>query len=61
MWVFKISETGLVAGKQNIAKPAEGESLPEGTTDIAPPDVGDGYQCRWNGADWTIESTRLAC
>lgn len=59
MWVHRIDEAGLYAGKKNIAKPEEGESLPEGFTEIAPPDVdADWYQCRWNGAEWVIENKR---
>lgn len=61
MWVFKIDENGLCAGKTNIKKPEEGESLPEGCTELAPPDVdADWYQCRWNGVEWVIETKRPA-
>jgi len=58
MWVFKFDDAGLFDGKTNIKKPEEGEALPEGVTQIEPPEVGEGYQCRWNGGDWTIEIKR---
>lgn len=61
MWVHKFDETGLFAGKSNIKRPEEGESLPEGVTEVAPPELGEGYQARWNGADWTIENIRPPC
>lgn len=44
--------TGLHAGSYELP---EGDEFPLDATEKAPPEVGEGYLCRWNGEDWTIE------
>jgi hypothetical protein len=59
MKIYEYDTAGLLVGSSIIKKPAEGESLPESTTDVTPPEIGEGYLVRFNGSDWTIENDRL--
>jgi len=47
--------TGLHAGSYDLA---EGADMPLDATEVAPPEVSEGFLTRWNGADWTVEIAR---
>lgn len=53
--IFCFDEAGAYTVTTDLI---EGGEMPEFATDVQPPEVSEGYLCRWNGADWTIEHTR---
>lgn len=58
MKAYQFDESGLLVGEVDVVEPGEGESLPERVTLVAPPELHEAYQPRFNGADWTIEIKR---
>jgi hypothetical protein len=54
--IYFVDLTGMLRGSYELP---EGESMPENATETEPPEIGEGYLCRWNGGEWVIEAARL--
>jgi hypothetical protein len=53
MKMYEYDEAGLFVAEHELIN----EQIPEHfqrMTDIAPPELSERYEARWNGSDWTI-------
>ena len=57
--IYEHDENGIFKQSHELAGGVEYEAdkLPN-CVQVAPPELSEGLQARWNGADWTIENVR---
>lgn len=58
MKIYTYDESGLFNGEHELVQDELPEAYHNAVT-VAPPELGERYAARWNGADWTIENKSL--
>jgi hypothetical protein len=51
MIIYKILENGYYGGELDYP---DSDGIPFGTTRTAPPEIPEGYYCRWSGRGWEL-------
>lgn len=58
MQIHEFDESGKFIKSHEMADSQELPEHFERMTEVAPPEVGEGYLTRWNGGEWVIEIAR---